>query len=1025
MELRKFGEVWGCGGIWRLACLCCLLRYSRCYNVDVKHSVNFHGPHGSLFGYSLLLHRHDTGKWVLVGAPLANSTFNASIMNPGAIYKCSLTDISGSCEQLPFGSGREPTCGKTCQAERDNQWLGVSLSGRLTEDGHILACGHRWKNIFYTQRENHKLPHGVCYRLRSDLTQMGGPLIPCYKDYHRKFGENYGSCQAGMSSFLFEDLMVIGAPGSNYWTGSVMVYKTSNNSLKAYNDYDNMVTYGSYLGYSVSAGHFMSPTSTEVVGGAPQYGQTGKVYIFGVSASSQLRIITQLNGKLLGSYYGASLCAADLNADGLTDLLVGAPMFSTVREEGRVYVYLNRGDAKMEELEFTLMGSNSYSARFGETITDLGDIDNDGFTDLAVGAPQEDDLTGAVYIYNGRKKGISRSFSQRITGETLGHPFKMFGQSVAGGVDVDDNGYPDMVVGAFLSDAAVVLRTRAIVIVDASVHLPATVNRTRPECMENRQPAVCINITVCFMVQAKGVPGHVGLLYNVTSDVLRKKDLPFRFYFLGNGTSNSTTGSIHVQHNRLTCVTHQAFMRKEVRDIFSPIHFEVSYQLGEHIVKSQNAKHFPPLMPILQQREGQDHRLMNQTMFARYCVWENCSANLQVYAEFALPQSTAGKRYFAIGSGKTVTLSMSLFNAGDDAYQTTIHVSLPKSLHFIKVLESEEKHISCDFHQEEQLLNKLKCSVGHLYINSLSQTNFALLLDVDKHVTPEDLHITVNATCECAENTNLLHDNLATAVLPLRYEVDLGAHGFVSPSFFTFGPSKQVVDSCFTETFNYTFTMTNFGPSRASNTMLELSIPNSVAMQPFQLVNIVDLKTSQGECLLPKQEQNCEVQDPFDSLTDVVFFFSKTNKRLLYCMHEDTTCLNVTCNLGSMESGAVATIHLILELNPIVLAIARNSIVQIMTTSRAFPEPDPYVVHVQRDHLAQVLVEAHHDGIPKERVRIFLLLSGLVMGFLLLFMLIYTLWKVGFFKRSFKKQEEQQQLRRESWDYVTKSKDVY
>uniref|UniRef100_A0A8C4S7I4 Integrin subunit alpha 4 n=1 Tax=Erpetoichthys calabaricus TaxID=27687 RepID=A0A8C4S7I4_ERPCA len=795
MELRKFGEVWGCGGIWRLACVCCLLRYSWCYNVDVNHSVDFHGPHGSLFGYSLLLHRHGTGKWVLVGAPLANSTFNASIVNPGAIYKCSIMDISGSCEQLPFGSGREPACGKTCQAERDNQWLGVSLSGRLTEDGHILACGHRWKNIFYTQRENHKLPHGVCYRLRSDLTQMGGPLIPCYKDYHRKFGENYGSCQAGMSSFLFEDLMVIGAPGSNYWTGSVMVYKTSNNSLKAYNDYDNMVTYGSYLGYSVSAGHFLSPTSTEVVGGAPQYGQTGKVYIFGVSASSQLRIITQLNGKLLGSYYGASLCAADLNSDGLTDLLVGAPMFSTVREEGRVYVYLNRGDAEMEELEFTLMGSNSYSARFGETITDLGDIDNDGFTDLAVGAPQEDDLTGAVYIYNGRKKGISRSFSQRITGETLGHPFKMFGQSVAGGVDVDDNGYPGR---------HHVMLTRAIVIVDTSVHLPATVNRTRPECMENRQPAVCINITVCFMVQAKGVPGHVGLLYNVTSDVLRKKDLPFRFYFLGNGTSNSTAGSIHVQHNRLTCVTHQAFMRKEVRDIFSPIHFEVTYQLGEHIVKSQNARHFPPLMPILQQQEGQDHRLMNQIMFARYCVWENCSANLQVSAEFVLPQ------YFAIGSGKTVTLSMSLFNAGDDAYQTTLHVSLPKSLHFIKVLESEEKHISCEFHQEEQLMNKLKCAVGHLYINSLSQ-------------------VCVSRFCQ-----------------PQFGYKESGVS--VSPRFGLFGSLHHML-------------------------ILRLMLH--------------------------------------------YFFLSPTK----YCMQWDTTCLNVTCNFGEMESGAVATIHLILELNPIVATV--------------------------------------------------------------------------------------------------------
>ncbi len=48
----------------------------------------------------------------------------------------------------------------------------------------------------------------------------------------------------------------------------------------------------------------------------------------------------------LGSYYGASVCAVDLNADGLSDLLVGAPMSSSVREEGCVHVYMNQGEVR-------------------------------------------------------------------------------------------------------------------------------------------------------------------------------------------------------------------------------------------------------------------------------------------------------------------------------------------------------------------------------------------------------------------------------------------------------------------------------------------------------------------------------------------------------------------------------------------------------------------------------------------------------------------------------------------------------
>lgn len=48
----------------------------------------------------------------------------------------------------------------------------------------------------------------------------------------------------------------------------------------------------------------------------------------------------------MGEYFGATLCVTDLNADGFSDLLVGAPLhIGSHPDEGRVYVYL--GGPKM------------------------------------------------------------------------------------------------------------------------------------------------------------------------------------------------------------------------------------------------------------------------------------------------------------------------------------------------------------------------------------------------------------------------------------------------------------------------------------------------------------------------------------------------------------------------------------------------------------------------------------------------------------------------------------------------------
>jgi len=124
--------------------------------------------------------------------------------------------------------------------------------------------------------------------------------------------------------------------------------------------------------------------------------------------------------------------------------------------------------------------------------------------DLAVGAPYEG--TGAVYIYHGSPDGLSSVHSQRIYAGDLASnvAFHAFGSSMAGGADLDDNGYPDLVVGAYQSNAAAVLLSRPVVNIDASISAtPQHIDVSSDTCSVDHSQNVCFQVKVCFKFTAE------------------------------------------------------------------------------------------------------------------------------------------------------------------------------------------------------------------------------------------------------------------------------------------------------------------------------------------------------------------------------------------------------------------------------------------------------------------------------------------------------------------------------------------
>jgi hypothetical protein len=154
-------------------------------------------------------------------------------------------------------------------------------------------------------------------------------------------------------------------------------------------------------------------------------------------------------------------------------------------------------------------------ARFGMSLAFLGDINKDGFDDIAVGAPYDGEKeTGAVYIYLGAKTGLQEKFAQVIYAESINDPgLKTFGFSLSGGLDLDNNQYPDLLVGAYASDRAIFLKARPVVNMTASLTLAKdSFSLDDKDCnLADGSRVPCVSIKLCLLYNGIGVENKLGL----------------------------------------------------------------------------------------------------------------------------------------------------------------------------------------------------------------------------------------------------------------------------------------------------------------------------------------------------------------------------------------------------------------------------------------------------------------------------------------------------------------------------------
>uniref|UniRef100_A0A4W2DMC5 Integrin subunit alpha L n=1 Tax=Bos indicus x Bos taurus TaxID=30522 RepID=A0A4W2DMC5_BOBOX len=544
---------------------------------------------------------------------------------------------------------------------------------------------------------------------------------------------------SGISADLSEGHGVVGAVGAKDWAGGFLDLKADlKSSTFVGNEPLTVESRAGYLGYTVTwlpSRGTMSLLAT----GAPRYQHVGRVLLFQQpKRGGPWSQIQEIDGIQIGSYFGGELCGVDMDRDGETELLlIAAPLYYGEQRGGRVFIY------QKIQLEFQmvseLQGETGYPlGRFGAAIAALTDINGDELTDVAVGAPLEEQ--GAVYIFNGQQGGLSPRPSQRIEGTQMFSGIQWFGRSIHGVKDLGGDGLADVAVGA--EGQVIVLSSRPVVDIITSVSFsPAEIPVHEVECSysTSNQKKEGVNLTVCFQVKSliSTFQGHLvaNLTYTLQLDGHRTRS---RGLFPGG--------------------KHKLIGNTAVTPVKSCFVFWFHFPLDRDI---------PPIL------KPSPHLETKEIPFEKNCGEDkNCEADLK------LAFSDMRSKILRLTPSASLSVRLTLRNTAEDAYWVQVTLSFPQGLSFRKVeILKPHSHVpvGCEELPEEAVVHSraLSCNVSSPIFGEDSMVDIQVMFNtLQKGSWGDFIELQANVSCN-NEDSSLLEDNSATTSIPVMYPINV------------------------------------------------------------------------------------------------------------------------------------------------------------------------------------------------------------------------------------------------------------
>ncbi|RWS01383.1 integrin alpha pat-2-like protein, partial [Dinothrombium tinctorium] len=390
--------------------------------------------------------------------------------------------------------------------------------------------------------------------------------------------------------------------------------------------------------------------------------------------------------------------------------------------------------------------------------------------------------------------------------------------------------------------------------------------------------------------------------------------------------------------------------------------------------------------------------LTREINIQKNCGEDNvCVPNLQVTV-------TPSTDRYLIGSGERLELRINITNKGEDAYEATLYLFMPLDISFININRSQlDLPISCTGAEPEKTgINVLKCDIGNPFMANKTRELTAILMPSKNVATSPDFFFMIIVNSSNPENINDTEDNKIPLGVRVDVEINLSSYGYSEPPLIYHNVQDPIrkafsFESEIGEEVTHKYHIHNRGPSTVVEAKVTILWPSKTLSNKHLLYIMDDPKATDSEGL-KTTKASCQTLTPDER--DPLGF----RRPLGIPSCGPTICTKIECKINNLSLGEQVVFSInsrlwketVQEVGLEEFQISSRLVAQI---TRLPYNIDPRIIH-KRPEIINVSTQVKLIGLVRsEPISLWIIILAICGGLLLLALLVFALWKLGFFER--------------------------